>query len=289
MKSWLVLLMFLSVFDQNPPKSAVFLFDVHREQRDISISNGRNISQNEGYNNQPYFYDDNQLMYARNHDGQTDIAFYDISKDSTVFLTQTPSGSEFSPTRIPNSPEVASVRLDDDGTQQLFAYSMTGDSTTILSTAKVGYFDFYSAEELLAAVVNPSGMNLYFMDLKTQKERLIITNVGRGVRRIPDSKFMSYTLVNETGDLDIYMLDVDENMTSYFICTLPIGIQDYIWLNSAEILIGSRNQLFIYDTMGEASWVKVATLETDGLQQITRLAVSPSGDKIAVVAQIPKP
>lgn len=279
--------MFLPIFGQNPPKSDVFLFDLHREQRDISFHNGKNISQNEGYNNQPSFYDNNRVIYARDRDGLTDIALYDIAKDSTSFLNETPSGSEFSPTRIPDSPVVAAVRLDQDGTQQLYAYSAQ-DSTELLSDAKVGYFDFYSVEEILAAVVNPSGMNLHFINLKTQKDSLIITNVGRGVRKIPDSKFMSYTLVNESGDLDIYLLDVDKGLTSYFICTLPIGIQDYVWLNSAEILIGSRNQLFIYDTTGEASWVKVATLETDGLQQITRLAVSPNGNKIAVVAQVSK-
>jgi hypothetical protein len=287
MKLWPVLLMFLPIFGQNPPKSDVFLFDLHREQRDISFHNGKNISQNEGYNNQPSFYDNNRVIYARDRDGLTDIALYDIAKDSTSFLNETPSGSEFSPTRIPDSPVVAAVRLDQDGTQQLYAYSAQ-DSTELLSDAKVGYFDFYSVEEILAAVVNPSGMNLHFINLKTQKDSLIITNVGRGVRKIPDSKFMSYTLVNESGDLDIYLLDVDKGLTSYFICTLPIGIQDYVWLNSAEILIGSRNQLFIYDTTGEASWVKVATLETDGLQQITRLAVSPNGNKIAVVAQVSK-
>lgn len=288
MKFWLVFLMAANVFGQNPPESSVFLFDVHWEQRDISFNNGRNISQNKGYNNQPSFYDDNQLMYARDRDGQTDIALYDNAKDSTVFLSETPSGSEFSPTRIPDSPDVAAVRLDEDGTQQLYIYS-GNDSNRLLSPAKVGYFDFYSDEQILAAVVTPSGMNLHFMDLKTQKDSMIITNVGRGVRKIPNSEFMSYTLVNETGGLDIYMLDVGENMTSYFICTLPIGIQDYVWLNKTEILIGSRNQLFIYDTMGEAEWVKAATLETDGLQQITRLAVSPSGNKIAIVAEIPKP
>ncbi len=287
MKLWPIFLLFLPVFGQNAPESTVFLFDIQRAQRDISFSNGRDVSQNEGYNNQPYFYNDNQLIYARNRDGQTDIALYDIAKDSTVFLSETPSGSEFSPTRIPDSEDVAAVRLDEDGTQQLYTYSFD-DSIRLLSPAKVGYFDFYSAEQILAAVVNPSGMNLYFMDLKTQKDSLIITNVGRGVRKIPNSKLMSYTLVNENGDLDIYMLDVGENMTSYFICTLPIGIQDYIWLNKSEILIGSRNQLFIYDTTGEAEWIKAATLETDGLQQITRLAVSPSGKHIAVVAEIPK-
>lgn len=286
MKLWPVLLMIMPVFGQNPPESDIFLFDVHRKQRNISFDNGRNISENKGYNNQPSFYDDNQLIYARNRDGQTDIAFYDIAKDSTSFLNKT-SGSEFSPTRIPDSPSVAAVRLDQDGTQQLYAYSIQ-DSTKLLSAAKVGYFDFFSAEEILAAVVNPSGMNLHFINLRTQKDSLIITNVGRGVRKIPDSKFMSYTLVNESGELDIYLLDVDEGLTSYFICTLPIGIQDYVWLNSAEILIGSRNQLFIYDTKGEASWVKAATLETEGLQEITRLAVSPNGEKIAVVAQVPK-
>ncbi|HEA28771.1 MAG TPA: hypothetical protein ENH91_02040 [Leeuwenhoekiella sp.] len=288
MKLWPILLMFLPVFSQNPPESAVFLFDVHWEQRDFSLSNGRNISQHKGYNNQPSFYDNNQLLYARNRDGQTDIALYDIAKDSTSYLSKTPHGSEFSPTRIPGSPDVAAVRLDEDGAQQLFTYAMNGDSTRLLSASKVGYFDFYKPDKILAAVVNPSGMDLHFIDGKTPQDSLIITNVGRGVRKVPDSDFMSYALVNESGGLDIYLLDVAEEMASYFICTLPIGIQDYTWLNSAEILIGSRNQLFIYDTLGEAKWVQATTLKTDGLQQITRIAVSPSGTKIAVVAQVPK-
>ena len=151
----------------------------------------------------------------------------------------------------------------------------------------MGYFDFHSPNEMLAAVVNPSGMNLHFIDIKNRKDNLI-TNVGRGIRKIPGTSYMSYTLVTETGGLDIYMLDVDEDLTSYFICSLPIGIQDYTWLNENQMILGSRNQLFLYDTLGEAKWQKIATLKTDGLQQITRLAVSPNGRKLAVVAEVPK-
>ncbi|WP_031428926.1 hypothetical protein [Flavimarina sp. Hel_I_48] len=288
MRLWAVLLLFSPVLAQNKPEHAVFLFDVQGEERHVSFENGRNISRNDGYNNQPSFYDDKTLLYSRNRKDQTDIGIYDITQDSTSFLNKSLGGSEFSPLRIPGSQEVAAVRLDEDGTQRLYSYSQK-DSTNLLSAVKVGYFDFYSAEKILAAVVNPSGMNLHFINLKTQKDSLIITNVGRGVRKVPNSTFMSYTLVNETGELDIYLLDIDEGMTSYFVCTLPIGIQDYAWLDSAQILIGSRNQLFIYDTLGEPKWEKTATLETDGLEQITRLAVSPNGRKLAVVAHVPKP
>lgn len=282
----LFLFCYLSVFSQKPPTSEVFLFDVKRDQDSLTICKGSKISTSIGYNNQPYFYDNNTLLYVSAPEGQTDIVQYNIEEKSTEFISRTP-GSEFSPTRFPVGNDIASVRLEPDGTQQLYTYSNTGDSTQIkrLSELKIGYFDFYNKDEILAAVVKNGAMDLHFINIENQTDSLLIDNVGRSIKRIPETSNLSYSLVNNSEGLDIYMLDVDDAMSSYFICTLPIGIQDFTWLSSTQLLIGSRNQLFIYDTLGEAQWNPMATLEMDGLEQISRIAVSPDGTKIAIVAQ----
>lgn len=288
MKLWVILLLYLPVLGQNPPESSVFLFDIERRNDSISFQNGRIISENKAYNNQASFYNNNTLLYAGATDGQTDIVSYDIKQNSTKILTQT-LGSEFSPRRIPGQDDIAAVRLDPDGNQKLYQYSVqTGNEIELLSDLKVGYFDFYKEDKILASVVTAKDMDLHYIDLETKKDSLIVTNVGRSLHKIPETNTMSYALVNESGGKDIYMLDMEDGMNSYFICALPAGVEDYTWLNATQLLLGTNNELFIYDTLGEGKWQKIVTLNTRNLYNITRLAVSPDGTKLAVVAQIPR-
>ena len=268
----------------------VFLFDMMQNQDSIAVKNGRNISQNPGYNNQPSFFDDNQVLYSKNKNGQTDIALYDIKSASTTIISEI-SGSEFSPMRIPETDQIAAVRLDTNGLQRLYRYSTadsalphTDESTRALSTLKIGYFDFYDKDEILASVLTPTSLDLYLIDLKAEKDSLIIKDIGCSIHKVPGMNAMSYTLINEEQDLDLYLLDM-ESLESYFVCVLPIGIQYYTWLDKNRILLGSRNKLFVYDTLMSNEWREVADLKGFGIKTITRLAVSPSGDKIALVAE----
>jgi hypothetical protein len=91
--------------------------------------------------------------------------------------------------------------------------------------------------------------------------------------------------VNEEKNHDLYILDIDEDRESYFVCQLPIGIQDYAWFNEDQIIIGSRNKLYIYDILEAPEWREWISLEEFQISNITRLAVSPNGTMIAVVAE----
>ena len=53
------------------------------------MSNGINISNNEGYDNQPSFFEDDNVLYASTRNGQTDIAQYHINYKSKTFINYT--------------------------------------------------------------------------------------------------------------------------------------------------------------------------------------------------------
>ena len=85
----------------------------------------------------------------------------------------------------------------------------------------------------------------------------------------------------------IFQLDL-ESFESFFVAQLPIGIQDHIWLDESTLLIGSRDKLFLLDLFGNGDWKQIADLSEYQIKEITRLAISPDGTKLAIVAE-PKP
>ena len=63
------------------------------------------------------------------------------------------------------------------------------------------------------------------------------------------------------------------------------GQEDYAWTPSGSIVMGSGAVLYEWSEGGE--WTSVADLSTAGVEGITRLAVSPKGDRIAFVGVRP--
>ena len=76
-----------------------------------------------------------------------------------------------------------------------------------------------------------------------------------------------------------------ETRESFFVTQLPIGIQDHIWLDDSKLLCGSGERLYLYDLFGKGSWEEVADLSAYNIKDITRLALSPNGKRLAVVAE----
>ena len=61
-------------------------FDLENNGEKIEVKNGKNISNNKGYDNQPSFIDDEKILYASTRNGQTDIAQYQINYKAKIII-----------------------------------------------------------------------------------------------------------------------------------------------------------------------------------------------------------
>ena len=286
MKYLFAFLIFTPLFAQENINNEIFLFNL--SPKNLTVENGLNITNNPGYDNQPAFYSLDTLIYSGTRNGQTDIAGYSISNSEQFWFSETRIGSEYSPQRIPNSLDVAAVRLDTTGLQLLYKYDIsTGHSRVLLPELKVGYFFFNNETTLVTAVLSGTGMDLVINDLSSGSSEILIENIGRSIHKVPQSNYMSYTIRNEQNDLDLYLLDLEkEKPESFFLCTLPPGVQDYAWLDQNKIILGKGTELFVYDMLGDSEWTAITDLADYGLKNISRISINETGNKIALVAEI---
>ncbi|NND88149.1 MAG: hypothetical protein HKM28_02755 [Flavobacteriaceae bacterium] len=279
--SWLVFLCIVSQpFQISSQNNEVFLMDIEFSDEDFSVSNVKNISNNEGYDNQPSFVNNDRVLYAGTENGQTEIQVYYLEDGRKFRINKSTSGGEYSPTHFPQSNRIAAVRLDTTGLQRLYAYDYNapgyGESTLLLNDLEVAYFAFYDEKTILASILSDGNLDLVLVDLKTKKITPYLENTGRSIHKIPQRNAMSYTAINEEGNMDVYQLDM-ASKESYFICQLPVGIQDHTWLNESNLLLGSGDKLYRYDLYGSGDWKEVADLSMYEIDNISRLATSKDG------------
>lgn len=286
MKKLLFLIsIFTTQFAFTQVNTEVIVFDIAPAYSGLELLNARNVSNNQGYDNQPSFTSDETLVFAGNNNGQTDISEYNLTSKLQKWVNKKTEGGEYSPQKFPSSNDMAAVRLDTDGKQRLYKYNAeTGTSSELIENIEVAYFAFYNDEEILATVLSGEQMDLVMINLKTKSTDTLFQNAGRSLQKIPQSSSMAYTLVNEDKNLDLYVLDMNSN-DSFFICELPFGTQDFVWLNDTQVITAMGSKLYIYDTLGTPEWSKVASLDEYGVKNITRMAISPNGKKLALVAE----
>ena len=111
-------------------------FDDYVKLSTVKIS--KNISNNEGYDNQPSFQNEHTILFASTRNKQTDILQYNSITGVKKWLNDTKQGSEYSPTSIPTTKDFSAIRLDTTGLQHLYRYR-SGKSKVLLKDLKIGY------------------------------------------------------------------------------------------------------------------------------------------------------
>ncbi len=278
----LILLFFVSsavVIAQ--PATEVFVFDLSKEGKVFKLTNPVNISNNEGYDNQPHFLPDGSgILYASNHQGQTEIVKYNINTGESTKIT-TSEGSEFSPTPHPSGDFFTTIILEKDGTQLLWKYPINGGTPhVIIPESKVGYHCWSDDQTIVSFVLgNPATLETY--NIKTSKGEVLDKNIGRSLHKIPGSKLVSYISKSEEKWM-IKSIDLKSGKSKDIVTTLD-GVEDMAWGNDGSIFMGKGDKLYQFNKDQDTPWVEIASLEQYGLKNISRISVSPNNDKIAIV------
>lgn len=283
-KNFAAILFLLTISVYSQTNTEVYLFDIKTVDRKTEIVKPRNISNNEGYDNQPSFYDGNTILFSSTRNGQTDIVKYDIDLDMRTWVTDTPQGSEYSPLKIPGKNSASAIRLDTTGLQRLYEYSIwDGTYDELLKDLKVAYYVWHNPTIVISSVTEDDRLDLVISNLTDGTHRTIQKNVGRSLHKIPNSNLISF-ISKENEDWEIRSLNPNTGEVKK-ITKLFENIDDICWL-AKDVIIAANNKILMEinpETKNE--WGRFLRLEKKGINNISRIAVSPNGKYLSLVVE----
>jgi hypothetical protein len=200
-------------------------------------------------------------------------------------VTTTAPESEYSATAIEGGRAISVVRVERDSAQRLWRFPLDGGAPRVIleRVRPVGYHA-WADDHTLALFVLGSPNSLQLADTRTGKVDSIATGVGRSLHRIPGSRTISFVRKLSGTEWWIERLDPASRATTRLI-RLPDGVEDYAWLPSGSLICGRGSTLLWWSGKPGEDWQQIADFGTAGVRGITRLAISPQGDRIAFVAE----
>ena len=266
--------------------SEIFLLDIKFKQDKIEISNVKKISNNKGYNNQPIFVSNNKVLFTSERNFQNDIVEYNSIDNSLKYLTNTQT-SEYSPIRYKKN-KVSAVSLDKKGEQYLRIYNIKNNTYNIPFTDKiVGYYNYSKQIKnlIISSVLENNELVLYTSNLKTKEHTYVDNNTGRSIHNIPKYKFgqekISY-ISKKDSIWNINYVDLSNYKTKTITTTLNNN-EDICWFKDGSILTSHKNNLYIFNSKLSNDWILLCSLEEYGITNISRIAINPDNDKLALV------
>jgi len=277
-------LLFISTISFAQNNTEVYLFDLHPINGTWKVGKGKNISNNEGYDSQPSFFNKKSILFSSTRNKQTDIAKYNIENGSITFLNNTPKGSEYSPQRISKSKNVSAVRLDTDGLQRLYGYDLKTDKSYVLiKDLKVAYPMWYDKNTIICAAIFDNSLDLIVHYRKTKRNAMAQKKVGRSLHKIPNSSLVSY-ISKENKEWEIRSLNTNTGLTKKIINTLGKQ-EDICWLPDGTILLAVKNVLFKYNPSIDKQWVVFHSFPKENFKNISRIIVNQKGDRLVLVSE----
>jgi Tol biopolymer transport system component len=247
-----------------------------------------NLTQRPDYDNQPSFVPDGSgLWYTVNspQEGQADIWRYDFADGRVTRVTQSAPESEYSAAALPDGSGISTIRVEADSMQRLWRFDADGTNGSVLlpALAPVGYHAWVDANTVVMFVLGQPP-TLRRGDLRTQRVETIAENIGRSIQRIPNSSDISFVQLDYEGGAMIMRLPGDGGPPTALVERVGTG-QDHAWTPSGTLLMADRGIVYAWRPGQATPWTSVGDF-SDLHIVISRLAVSPDGRQIAMVAEV---
>ncbi len=265
--------------------SDLFLAPLSGAGTALRVGAPRRLTDRDGYDNQPAFAPDGRAILYTSIDsaGQADIFRYDIAAAHSTPLIRTAPESEYSAAVTPDGRRITVVRVEADSTQRLWSFDRTGgDARVALPEPRpVGYYA-WADDTTLALYVLGDPATLRVASVRGGAARTVVRGIGRSIQKIPGRYAVSFVRETSADSAFVAELDLATGRTRDLVAALPGG-DFHAWTPDGTLLMASGSRLYAWRP-GEAGWRPLADLQRDGVTGITRLAVSPDGRTLALVA-----
>lgn len=286
MKKNLNILFLLSCFlnfKGQVPNTDLWLFKIENKKGVISFTKPVNVTNREGYDNQPAFSTDGKKIYyvSIREDKQSDIYYYDLKSKKNIQFTKTPI-SEYSPEETPDGKFISAVVVEQDSAQRIhFINKVSGIHEKRFEYDSVGYYHLLNNDTCIYyKLTEPHSLRNNSAQNKTDKWLgFSPTRTFKAINR--------YTLIyglKDTSKVTFYkynfLLRKAEKYADY-----PSTNEDICWNASFGLVKSEGNKLLRFDEQ-KNEWLLLADLSATGIKKITRFAFDSTNKYLVVVDNI---
>jgi hypothetical protein len=151
----------------------------------------------------------------------------------------------------------------------------------------VGYHAWVDRDRLALFILGKPA-TLQIASVASGTAEVAAEGIGRSLHRVPDTSMISFVHREASGDLWVKTIDI----ASKKIVPLAKAVdgnaeKDMAWMPDRTLLMSGGTKVFAW-TAGAAGWTEVFDAAPHNLGTVSRLAVSPRGDAVAIVVAEPR-
>lgn len=279
-----------------PPATDIYLLQLTGGLASLKNTKPAPVSTLPGYDNQPMFSaDSSRILFAANRDGkQIDIFVYERAGNRVSQLTQT-AENENSPTYLPagvgDLDGFSVVRTEPDRSQRLWRFDAQGRNPQLVfaDIKPVGYHTWVDADTVALFVLG-SPATLRIANVKTGTAEIVAEGIGRSLQRIPGTGSISFVHRETSGEFWVKQIEIPSRKIERIVKAVDGSTdRDLAWMPDGQTILMSAGTKVFSWTRGAAGWTEVFDAAAHDLGAVSRLAISPKGDAVAIVVTEPRP
>ena len=264
-----------------PPATDIYLLDIPSSLDSLRDSKPQPIAVEKGYENQPFFTPDGRaILFTANRDGkQTDI--YEHTRGGATRPLITAPEPDYSPTITPDG-GISTIRVESDGTQRLWRFDRDGAHAHVLvaNVKPVGYHVWIDGGRLALFVLGPPA-TLRLARPGEGPAETVASDIGRSIQQIPGGRLVSF--VQRAGDqFVVKQLNPDSKQIETITEAVPGSAdRDCAWTPDGTLLMAAGTRIFAWKKGAE--WREIYDVKSNGLGNVSRMAVAQDGRALAFV------